>query len=184
MHSHACDGAVLSMPFNRYQTNPAPASPAVPSVPALDLVATPTHTTLSPAQFKFAQSTLRTLRKQKDAHHFNQPVDPVALNIPHYTNFITKPIDFSIIDKKLAASNPAKKLEPVTAASTNEPCYYSVLEFFADLKLVFDNCYLFYGHDHTASQCAKRLEVERTLKNMPPPQTVRNFSSTTTLEVT
>ena len=88
-------------------------------------------------------------------------------------------MDFGTIDKKLTASNPAKKPEPATAASAKEPRYYSVLEFFADLKLVFDNCYLFNGPDHIVSQCAKKLEaiVERLSKNMPPPQAVRYIVS-------
>lgn len=165
------------MQFTFCQISPAPAYlPAVPVVPTPGPSApTPTHTTLSPAQLKFAQSTLRTLRKQKDAYPFNQPVDPVALKIPHYLNVITRPMDFGTIDKKLAASSPAKKPELATVASANEPRYYSVLEFFADLKLVFENCYLFNGPDHMVSQCAKKLEamVDRLSKNMPPPQAVR-----------
>jgi hypothetical protein len=37
-------------------------------------------------------------------------------------------MDISMIDKKLAVSNPARKLEDATAASANEPRYDGVLE--------------------------------------------------------
>ncbi|KAF9504774.1 hypothetical protein BS47DRAFT_1244203, partial [Hydnum rufescens UP504] len=62
--------------------------------------------TLSPAQFKFAQSTLCTLRKQKDTVPLNPPVDYIALGIPHYPKIIRHPIDLSTVDKKFSASNP------------------------------------------------------------------------------
>ncbi|KAF9518802.1 hypothetical protein BS47DRAFT_1278161, partial [Hydnum rufescens UP504] len=62
--------------------------------------------TLSPTQFKFAQSTLRTLRKQKDTVPLNLPVDYIALGIPHYPKIIRHPIDLSTVDKKFSASNP------------------------------------------------------------------------------
>jgi hypothetical protein len=65
-----------------------------------------------------------------------------VLNIPHYFNIITKPMDLGIIDKKLAASRPAKKPEPAMAVRANQPRYCCILEFFTDLKLVFDNCLL------------------------------------------
>jgi len=67
---------------------------------------------LSPTQFRFAQSTVHTLRKQKDAYSFNQAVDSVALNTPHYLNIISKPVDLGTIDERLTMSNPAKKPEP------------------------------------------------------------------------
>lgn len=84
-------------------------------------------------------------------------------------------MDFSTIDRKLTASNPAKKLEP--ASSVPEPRYYSVMEFLADLKLVFDNCFIFNGPDHIVSQSAKRLQIvlDKATKNMPPPQAVSNL---------
>lgn len=84
-------------------------------------------------------------------------------------------MDFSTIERKLAASNPAKKVEVQSAVS--EPRYYSMLEFMADVKLVFDNCYTFNGMDHVVSQCAKRLQAlfEKQAKNMPPPQPVSYF---------
>ncbi|KAF9513687.1 hypothetical protein BS47DRAFT_1362247 [Hydnum rufescens UP504] len=136
----------------------------------------PTHTTLSPAQFKFAQSTLRTLRKQKDAVPFNQPVDYIALGIPHYPNIIRHPMDLSTVDKKLAASNPSKPDPGSNPHAATVSRYYSVPELIADLKLTFDNCYAFNGPDHLVSQCARRLQasLDRALKNMPPPQAVAN----------
>jgi len=61
--------------------------------------------------------------------------------------------------------SPSKRL------STDPPsvsCYYSMLEFFTDLKLVFDNRYRFDGPDHVVLQCVKKLEL--SFENMRPHQ--------------
>ncbi|KAF8315176.1 Bromodomain-containing protein, partial [Clavulina sp. PMI_390] len=127
------------------------------------------HTILSVAQHKFAMSALKSLRKQKDSYAFNVPVDPILLKIPHYFGVVKQPMDFSTIEAKLVASNPAKRIEQSMAS---QPRYYSILEFNADVQLVFDNCYLFNGPDHIVSQSARRLQAtfEKLTKNMPPPQ--------------
>jgi hypothetical protein len=90
--------------------------------------------------FLLTQRFLRhnlNLRKQKDAYPFS-----VALKIPCDFNIITKPMGFATIDKKLAASNLAKKLEPTSA---NKLRYYSIL----------NSC---SRPDHVVSQHAKKLE--------------------------
>ena len=46
--------------------------------------------------------------KSKDARPFLYPVDIVAMNIPHYPEIITHPMDFSTIEEKLNSSNPVK----------------------------------------------------------------------------
>ncbi|KAF8338313.1 Bromodomain-containing protein [Cantharellus anzutake] len=154
-------------PAKRARTADVASPAAIQQAPTTPPTPPPTHTTISPAQFKFALSTLRSLRKNKDAGPFNQPVDPVVLGIPHYLTVIKRPMDLSTIDTKLNASNPTKP-DP----NHNAPRYSSIQGFIADMKLVFDNCYLFNGLNHVVSQCAKRLQAvfERSLKNMPPPQ--------------
>lgn len=79
-------------------------------------------------------------------------------------------MDFQTIDYKLVASNPSKPDLSVPSHMR----YYSVMEFFADIKLTFDNCYTFNGADHLVSQCARRLQalLDKSSKNMPPPQAV------------
>jgi len=75
-------------------------------------------------------------------------------------------MDFGTVDKKPTPSNPAEKPELAAIPRAKELC---VIEFFSDLKLVFDNCYLFNRPDHIVLQCVKKLEaiVERLSKNMP-----------------
>ncbi|KDN39590.1 hypothetical protein RSAG8_08746, partial [Rhizoctonia solani AG-8 WAC10335] len=52
-------------------------------------------TLMSPTQHKFCVSTVRTLKRLKDALPFLHPVDPIALNIPHYPIVVKRPMDFS-----------------------------------------------------------------------------------------
>jgi hypothetical protein len=134
----------------------------------------PIHTgngisTLSPVQHRFCLSTVRSLKKLKDAAAFVHPVDPVALNIPHYPTIIKTPMDLSTIERKLMASNPAK---PET--SPNIPRYYSAEEFVSDVRLVFSNCITFNGPDHVIAQAGKHVEAvfDKQIKQLPPPAEV------------
>ncbi|KAH9964441.1 Bromodomain-containing protein [Russula dissimulans] len=123
--------------------------------------------TLSVSQHKFALSTIRTLKKLKDATPFRFPVDPEALKIPHYLQVIKHPMDFSTIERKLLASNPIKPdLNP-----TN-PRYRSADEFVVDVRLIFSNCVTFNGPDHAVTQQGKRVEAvfDKQIKQLPPPE--------------
>jgi bromodomain-containing factor 1 len=134
-------------------TFPAPAAPV------------PGPSTLAPAQFRFAQSTVRSLKKLKDAAPFLRPVDPIALNIPHYPQIVKNPMDFSTIERKLSSSNPAKP-DP----NFQNPRYHSADEFISDVRLIFQNCYTFNGPDHAISAMGKRIEevFDKQIKQMPP----------------
>lgn len=122
--------------------------------------------TLSPVQHRFCLSTVRSLKKLKDASAFVHPVDPVALNIPHYPTIIKNPMDLGTIERKLLASNPVK---PET--SPNIPRYYSAEEFISDVRLVFSNCITFNGPDHVIAQAGKHVEAvfDKQIKQLPPP---------------
>ncbi|KAG2057138.1 Bromodomain-containing protein [Suillus hirtellus] len=122
--------------------------------------------TLSPVQHRFCLSTIRSLKKLKDASAFVHPVDPVALNIPHYPTIIKTPMDLSTIERKLMSSNPAK---PET--NPNIPRYYSAEEFVSDVRLVFSNCITFNGPDHVIAQAGKHVEAvfDKQIKQLPPP---------------
>ncbi|TDL28564.1 WD40 repeat-like protein [Rickenella mellea] len=122
--------------------------------------------TLSQNQWRFCNSTIRTLKKLKDAAPFLLPVDPVALNIPHYPSIIKHPMDFSTIDRKLASSNVAKP-DP----NPNNPRYCNADEFITDVRLIFSNCLTFNGPEHLVTQMGKRVEsvFDKQIKNMPPP---------------
>ncbi|KAG5719332.1 hypothetical protein E4T56_gene13287 [Termitomyces sp. T112] len=120
--------------------------------------------TVTPAQFRFCQSTIRSLRKLKDAGPFLRPVDYVALKIPHYPTIIKTPMDFSTIERKLAASNPTKP-DP----NPSNPRYYNSDEFISDVRLIFQNCITFNGPDHGVSLMGKRVELvfDKQIKQMP-----------------
>jgi hypothetical protein len=121
---------------------------------------------ITSAQQKYALSTIRGLKKMKDAVPFLCPVDYIALGIPHYPNIISHPMDLGTIEKKLGGG---PKME-----QANYPPYNTVDEFIADVRLVFRNCLTFNGPDHLITQMGKNVEeaFNKALKNMPSPEEV------------
>ena len=112
-------------------------------------------------------STLRNLKKSKDARPFLFPVDVVAMNIPHYPEIVTHPMDFASIERKLNFSNPAKP-DP----NPENPRYQTADQFIADVRLVFTNCVKFNGPEHAISLMGRRVEelFDKSIKNLPPPE--------------
>lgn len=170
--------------FENYKQSPGPIPPATTGVNTT--ATTPNGRSLTPSpsaerranlshsQWRFCVSTIRHLRKMKDAAPFLNPVDPIALNIPHYPTIVKQPMDFSTIERKLSASNPTKP-----DANLNNPRYLNADEYLADVRLVFKNCGLFNGPEHAISQMGKRVEsvFDKQIKHMPPAaEEVRWFS--------
>lgn len=78
------------------------------------------------AELKFCEHVLDELRSPKYGqlnHVFLMPVDPVALNIPHYRQIIKQPMDLSTMAQKLKQGQ-----------------YSSAKEFEKDFKLMISNC--------------------------------------------
>ena len=121
---------------------------------------------MTPAQQKYALSTVRGLKKVKDASPFLSPVDYIALGIPHYPSIVTHPMDLGTIEKKLGGG---PKME-----QANYPPYNTVDEFIVDVRLIFRNCLSFNGPDHVITQMGKNVEeaFNKALKNMPGPEEV------------
>jgi len=117
-------------------------------------------------QWRFCVSTIKSLKKQKDAGPFLMPVDPVALNIPHYPSIIKTPMDFSTIERKLNSSNPLKP-DP----NPLNPRYYAPEEFVTDVRLVFHNTLTFNGPEHVVTEMGKRVQevFDKQIRHMPPP---------------
>lgn len=144
------------------------ASPPPPSVVASDtntpVPPSPDSSTLSVPQYRFCLGAVRQLKKQKDAVPFLRPVDPIALNIPHYPSIIKTPMDLSTIERKVISSNTAKP-----DLNSQNPRYHSADEFINDVRLIFQNCLTFNGPDHAISAMGKRLEqmFDKTIKQMP-----------------
>ena len=77
---------------------------------------------------KQAKKLINLLWKVKGAYLFHKPVDPVELGIPDYFQVIKNPMDFSTIKKKLSNN-----------------LYTNFKQFNEDIKLTFDNCFLYNG---------------------------------------
>ncbi|TPX68881.1 hypothetical protein SpCBS45565_g02837 [Spizellomyces sp. 'palustris'] len=96
---------------------------------------------LTREQLKFCGNVLRSLKRLKDARPFLIPVDPVALNIPTYSDIVKTPMDLSTAENKLR---------------TNQ--YSSAQEFVDDIQLMIDNCYAFNGREAPVGQNGVNLE--------------------------
>ncbi|KAF4572696.1 hypothetical protein EYR36_007206 [Pleurotus pulmonarius] len=146
---------------------PAPPPTGTPPPPSASTISPPSPgaSTFSTLQYRFCGSTIRQLKKNKDSGPFLRPVDPVALNVPHYPSIIKHPMDFTTIEHKLASSNPAKP-DP----NPQNPRYFNVDEFIADVRLIFTNCITFNGPDHPITAMGKRIEevFDKQIKHMPP----------------
>lgn len=75
--------------------------------------------------------------RHQHAWPFNQPVDPVALQIPDYFDVIKKPMDFRTISSKLRRNE-----------------YESLVEFEEDMSLVFRNAKTYNPPDHDVHKMA------------------------------
>ncbi|KAF8409168.1 hypothetical protein HHK36_005242 [Tetracentron sinense] len=71
---------------------------------------------------------------------FNQPVDPVELNIPDYFSIVSEPMDFGTIKSKLE-----KKM------------YWGIQDFAADVRLTFSNAMLYNPPSNNVHIMAKKL---------------------------
>jgi bromodomain-containing factor 1 len=103
---------------------------------------------------------IRQIKKAREAGPFNTPVDPVAFNIPHYTNIIKKPMDLSTVETKLNASNPSPpkdKSRPVKK-DTSLGTYSNVQEVVEDVRQIWNNTRIFNGPHHAVSLNANKLD--------------------------
>ena len=92
---------------------------------------------------KQAKKLINMLWKVKGAYLFHKPVDPIELGIPDYFQIIKNPMDFSTIKKKLSNS-----------------LYTNFKQFTEDIKLTFDNCYLYNGADSSVGLACTVIKNE------------------------
>lgn len=83
---------------------------------------------------------LKKLMSHKAGWIFNQPVDPVVLNIPDYFAIISKPMDLGTIKSKL-----------------EKDMYSDIEEFASDVKLTFSNAMLYNPPANLVHKMAKQL---------------------------
>ena len=117
---------------------------------------------LTKAQHKFLQSSIRNLKRTKDASFFNVPVDPVKLNIPSYPSVIKNPMDLGTMEANLKHER-----------------YQTVEEVIADLHLIVNNTVTFNGPEHLVTKAAFSLQAgfERMLSNLPKADVVEPSSA-------
>ncbi|KAK4182932.1 hypothetical protein QBC35DRAFT_394969 [Podospora australis] len=112
--------------------------------PSKDLVYDQKRKKKLPPELRFCEEVLMELRKSKHFEFngaFLQPVDPVALNIPHYHKIIKKPMDLGTMGSKLQLGE-----------------YTSAKDFERDFELIVKNCKTFNGEDHIVYAQALRLQ--------------------------
>ncbi|SCU90242.1 LAME_0E07668g1_1 [Lachancea meyersii CBS 8951] len=125
---------------------PAPAPPPEPDLNNLPQNPLPKH------QNKHATTAVKAVKRLKDARPFLQPVDPVALNVPLYYNFIQRPMDLGTIERKLQLN-----------------AYETPEQVSADFKLMVKNCVRFNGEAAAISQMGRNIEAsfEKHMLGMP-----------------
>jgi bromodomain-containing factor 1 len=110
---------------------------------------------MTPEQYRYSTAIIRQLKKHRDAWPFLEPVDPIKLKIPDYPTIIKNPMDLSKVEQRL----------------TNKQ-YAHVNDFTADVRLIFENCYLYNGRESDVSIMAQNVEemFNNQIRKMPPYQ--------------
>ncbi|CCE61888.1 hypothetical protein TPHA_0B02160 [Tetrapisispora phaffii CBS 4417] len=140
------DGDAAASAIDYTNIPPAPAPPAEPDMNNLPANPIPKH------QQKHALMSIKAVKRLKDAKPFLLPVDPVALNIPHYYNKIQRPMDLMTIEKKLTVD-----------------AYDSPEKITEDFNLMVQNCIVFNGPTSGIAQMARNIQAayEKHMLNMP-----------------
>lgn len=125
---------------------PAPPPPPEPDMNNLPETPLPKH------QQRHALMTIKAIKRLKDARPFLKPVNPVALNVPFYFNYIKRPMDLSTIERKL-----------------NVNAYETPEQVQDDFNLMVNNCIRFNGQQAVISQMARNIQAsfEKHMLNMP-----------------
>ncbi|KAM3123242.1 hypothetical protein CJJ07_004930 [Candidozyma auris] len=122
------------------------------------------------AELRFCNQVLKELTSKKlysINFPFLQPVDPVALNIPHYFDVVKNPMDLGTIQSNLANNK-----------------YENADDVERDVRLVFSNCYLFNPEGTDVNTMGHRLEsvfdkkwAQKPVPQPSPPQSDGEYDS-------
>ena len=88
------------------------------------------------------KKVISNLKKSNASQAFRLPVDPIALKIPTYFDFVKNPMDLGTIDNRLKQNQ-----------------YTSVRAFKDDFQQIVANCVAFNGADHAITQQARKMET-------------------------
>ena len=149
--AHPVSDPALLPPQNLY----LPGTYLPPTRPPLGSTAPMTY-----QQYRSLMSLLKSVKKQKDSFAFVAPVDPVALNVPHYLTIIKKPMDLGTVEQKLGQSNPAPNKSKGASGQQGQQQgpYACVADVVNDVRQVWANTRIFNGPQHVVSVSADRLE--------------------------
>ncbi|KAI9594839.1 Bromodomain-containing protein [Syncephalis fuscata] len=119
---------------------------------------------MTPEQHRYSVAIVRQLKKHRDAWPFLQPVDPVALKIPDYPTIVKRPMDLSKVEQQL-----------------NNKEYTHVNDFISDVRLIFENCYLYNGRESDVSIMAHNVEemFNNQIRKMPTQHAITALSPIT-----
>lgn len=95
-------------------------------------------------ELRFCSQVIKELMSKKHLainFPFLQPVDPVALGVPNYSEIVKEPMDLGTVQSKLANNQ-----------------YENGEEFEKDVRLIFINCYLFNPEGNDVHTMGKKLE--------------------------
>ncbi|KAL5343728.1 hypothetical protein BJX70DRAFT_121080 [Aspergillus crustosus] len=119
-------------------------------------------TILTKIQHKFIVKAVQSLKRLHDARFYKQPVDPVKMNIPHYPQVITQPMDLGTIEQKLK-NNAYRDSQSVVH----------------DFHLMVQNSLTFNGPEHVVSVEGQRLRAtfDKQMTNLPKADEVEEKKS-------
>jgi len=96
---------------------------------------------LEKEQLKWCNNVLRHMKRNINGKPFLSPVDPIAMNIPTYSQIIKTPMDISTIDRKLSTQQ-----------------YPRAQAFIDDFHLMINNSSTFNPPEHSVHKQGKILQ--------------------------
>jgi len=122
--------------------------------------------TSSPA-FQQCRSIVTYLESHPKGWPFQVPVDPIALNIPHYFDTVKHPMDVSTLSKKLE-SGSYSSVPPNQNVGRSPIARMLNGPFRRDVELIFDNAMLFNPPDDVIHQAAAAIKkaVLKKIENL------------------
>lgn len=117
---------------------------------------------MTKVQHKFLVKSITSLRRMQDSRFYREPVDPVKMNIPHYFNIITRPMDLGTIERKLRGEQ-----------------YQTPQNLIDDFNLMVNNAVLFNGQEHLVAQEGLKLKgtFDKQMAHLPKPDVVEDKKS-------
>ena len=114
---------------------------------------------ITAAQYKHLTKGIQNLKRMAIAAAFKEPVDPVALNIPTYFDFIKNPMDLKTMEDKLKSES-----------------YASLDAVVSDFDQIVENCVIFNGAEHpiTVNAYALKTAFEKLVNGLPSPELVKH----------